>query len=108
VSDIDTAVVDSLKALDPNRPIREADIQQSIDARDRRAFGRGHDGEIVEPRAFQREVAARAEQCLIDHVAGDRADQTPNDGADRPEHGTAGRGAGDGKNEGCHTATFAI
>ena len=27
VSDIDTAVVDSLKALDPNRPIREADIQ---------------------------------------------------------------------------------
>ena len=24
--DIDTAVVDSLKALDPNRPIREADI----------------------------------------------------------------------------------
>jgi hypothetical protein len=26
VSDIDTTVVDSLKALDPNRPIREADI----------------------------------------------------------------------------------
>jgi hypothetical protein len=26
VSDIDIAVVDSLKALDPNRPIREADI----------------------------------------------------------------------------------
>jgi hypothetical protein len=26
VSDTDTAVVDSLKALDPNRPIREADI----------------------------------------------------------------------------------
>jgi hypothetical protein len=26
VSDIDTAVVDSLKALDPNRPIREADV----------------------------------------------------------------------------------
>jgi hypothetical protein len=25
VSDIDTAVVDSLKAIDPNRPIREAD-----------------------------------------------------------------------------------
>ena len=25
-SDIDTAVVDSLKALDPERPIREADI----------------------------------------------------------------------------------
>src|SRR6188472_3301260 len=28
VSDIDTAVVDSLKVLDPNRPIREADIGQ--------------------------------------------------------------------------------
>jgi hypothetical protein len=27
VSDIDTAVVDSLKALDPKRPIREADIE---------------------------------------------------------------------------------
>jgi hypothetical protein len=26
VSDIDIAVVDSLKVLDPNRPIREADI----------------------------------------------------------------------------------
>ena len=26
VSDIDTAVVDSLKVLDPRRPIREADI----------------------------------------------------------------------------------
>ena len=27
VSDIDAAVVDSLKVLDPNRPIREADIR---------------------------------------------------------------------------------
>jgi hypothetical protein len=26
VSDTDTAVVKSLKALDPNRPIREADV----------------------------------------------------------------------------------
>jgi hypothetical protein len=26
-SDVDTVVVDSLKALDPNRPIREADIK---------------------------------------------------------------------------------
>ena len=26
MSDIDIAVVDSLKVLDPNRPIREADI----------------------------------------------------------------------------------
>jgi hypothetical protein len=29
VSDIDTVVVDSLKALDPEWPIREADIQSS-------------------------------------------------------------------------------
>src|SRR3954471_4716580 len=28
VSDIDTVAVDSLKALDPKRPIREADIDQ--------------------------------------------------------------------------------
>jgi hypothetical protein len=28
VSDIDPAVVKSLKALDPNRPIREADMAQ--------------------------------------------------------------------------------
>jgi hypothetical protein len=27
VSDIDTVVVDSLKVLDPRRPIREADIR---------------------------------------------------------------------------------
>jgi len=30
VRDIDTAVVDSLKVLDPNRPIREADIQAGV------------------------------------------------------------------------------
>jgi hypothetical protein len=29
VSDIDIAVVDSLKALDPKRPIREADIRNA-------------------------------------------------------------------------------
>ena len=28
VSDIDTGVVDSLKVLDPDRPIREADIER--------------------------------------------------------------------------------
>jgi hypothetical protein len=31
VSDIDTAAVESLKALDPKRPIREADIAASLD-----------------------------------------------------------------------------
>ena len=31
MSDIDTAVVDSLKALDPKRPIREADIWSLFD-----------------------------------------------------------------------------
>ena len=30
VSDIDTATVDSLKVLDPKRPIREADIVQTL------------------------------------------------------------------------------
>jgi hypothetical protein len=30
VSDIDTAVVDSLKVLDPKRPIREADMPNAI------------------------------------------------------------------------------
>ena len=30
VSDIDTVVVDSLKALDPERPIREADIVDAL------------------------------------------------------------------------------
>jgi hypothetical protein len=29
-SDMDTAVVKSLKALDPNRPIREADITELV------------------------------------------------------------------------------
>jgi hypothetical protein len=32
VSDIDTAVVDSLKVLDPNRPIREADKDRFLSA----------------------------------------------------------------------------
>jgi hypothetical protein len=30
VSDIDTVMVDSLKVLDPRRPIREADIRQPL------------------------------------------------------------------------------
>ena len=30
VSDIDTAAADSLKVLDPKRPIREADIEQAV------------------------------------------------------------------------------
>ena len=30
MSNIDTAAVDSLKALDPKRPIREADISQRL------------------------------------------------------------------------------
>jgi hypothetical protein len=30
VSDIDTAAADSLKVLDPNRPIREADIASAF------------------------------------------------------------------------------
>jgi hypothetical protein len=30
VSDIDTAAADSLKVLDPKRPIREADVEQDI------------------------------------------------------------------------------
>jgi hypothetical protein len=32
-SDVDTALVDSLKALDPNRPIREADIVSRLPRR---------------------------------------------------------------------------
>ena len=36
-SDIDTAVADSLKALDPKRPIREADV--AFAASRRRSYG---------------------------------------------------------------------
>jgi hypothetical protein len=38
VSDIDTAAVDSLKVLDPKRPIREADITADIPDRPLRAM----------------------------------------------------------------------
>ena len=31
MSDIDTVVMDSLKALDPNRPIREADMARPLE-----------------------------------------------------------------------------
>ena len=37
VSDIDTVLVDSLKALDLNRPIREADIHDRAKQKDRLA-----------------------------------------------------------------------
>src|SRR6476660_4320870 len=43
VSDIDTVVVDSLKALDPKRPIREADI----DGVDMRRRGQGAVQQII-------------------------------------------------------------
>jgi hypothetical protein len=47
VSDIDTVAVDSLKVLDPNRPIREADI--STELRNARSGGKsGH------PKIFER------------------------------------------------------
>ena len=36
MSDIDIAAVDSLKVLDPNRPIREADIKRGGDGREER------------------------------------------------------------------------
>ena len=38
VSDIDTAVVDSLKVLDPHRQIREADIDQHLMLQSRSGF----------------------------------------------------------------------
>jgi len=45
VSDIDTVVVDSLKALDPKRPIREADLfkcrrQTTMSGNQQRTTGR--------------------------------------------------------------------
>ena len=47
VSDIDTVVVDSLKVLDPKRPIREADIARvSLDVR----FGPEADMHLPFPR----------------------------------------------------------
>ena len=44
MSDIDTVVVDSLKALDPKRPIREADIGSFALARLKRG---GHSRTVV-------------------------------------------------------------
>jgi hypothetical protein len=55
VGDIDTAEVDSLKALDPNRPIREADIGHS-----RWQVGLCH----------SRHFAPRLEAPLLDHLVG--------------------------------------
>ena len=56
-----------------------------------------------EPRPFDvRASRCDAEQRLVDGVAGERADEAAGNGADRPEHGAAGRRAGDGKNECCH------
>ena len=42
VSDIDTVLVDSLKALDPERPIREADIWRSARASRCSRLSAGH------------------------------------------------------------------
>jgi len=42
VSDINTALVDRLKALDPNRPIREADMEIRWRLPDHRVGGQEH------------------------------------------------------------------
>jgi hypothetical protein len=53
-SDIDTVVVDSLKALDPKRPIREADIQRpdqsALLRKQRRAVVDGTNGRLSHAR----------------------------------------------------------
>ena len=47
----------------------------AVDARDRRALGRGHHVEIGEPRTFDVALARAAEQRAVDQVAAERADE---------------------------------
>src|SRR6266852_6321545 len=65
VSDIDTAVVDSLKALDPKRPIREADIglaeSRLIRPPSTTRSTRRHTGDRRRPRA----VLSRRTNCRL-------------------------------------------
>ncbi len=77
-----------LKLRRPDHLPRQA--RAAIDARDRRAFGRGHHLEIGQPRPFDRALALRAEQRLVDGSAGERAGQAPGNRAGRAEHGAAG------------------
>ena len=62
-SDIDTAAVDSLKALDPNRPIREADIRQKNEEADwgqaasKRTSQLGTEGDLSGKNSYATSVA---------------------------------------------------
>ena len=82
------------------------ETRASINARDRRALGRGHHVEIGEARAFDAARAAAAaaaiEQRVVEQIAGERADQTAGDGADRAEQCAADGAAGDGQNKRSH------
>src|SRR5271169_6684773 len=67
-SDFDTAVVDSLKALDPERPIREADIT-TRSSHVRFASNSGHDPDIVRC-PLSAKSGHRA--ASFDHLVGER------------------------------------
>ena len=67
----------------------------AIDPRNRRALGRGHDFQIAQPRTFERTLAMRREQGLVDGRARKRADQTSGNRAGRAEYRAAAGGAGD-------------
>ena len=72
MSDIDTVVVDSLKALDPEWPIREADI-----ASRQRAL----------PLCANRVLMQRSKQpVLFDHLVGAREQRRREDAAVRPSN----------------------
>ena len=70
-----------------------------IDARDRRALGRGLHVEVGEARSF--DPALRAEERLVERIARKRARRAAEDRAGRPEDRTE-RAPGNAENERCH------
>ena len=58
MSDIETVTMERLKALDPKRPIREADI--------RRAIGMSAEGQIADILTYQAHVEPRSRMELFE------------------------------------------
>jgi len=66
VSDIDTAAADSLKVLDPKRPIREADIEAgSTDVRSSLSATTHTNGKAIDEKALKMAIRSHHEDALM-------------------------------------------
>ena len=89
--------------LEPRRPDQlPADACAAVDARDRRAFGRGESVELGQPRPFDEARAVAIDERAVDERARRSAEHAADGAADRPAERAAGGRTNGGEEEGGH------